>query len=224
MPELRRSTRVASRTKEENSAPAAKATVEPPLKKKKSEGKPATPKKVDAVVAASTAADADDAVATVSEPKKEKTAKIEELEIGDKIPDWFFVDQDEKEIHLAKLDKPIVVIFSYPKASTPGCTRQACGFRDNYNGLKSKAVVLGLSADSPKAQKSFATKHGFQYSLLSDPSKKLLQALGGLKAERKIIRSHWIFVDNVLKVKAIGVSPEVSYTTAKESVEKFASA
>lgn len=212
MPELRRSTRVASRAKEEKVA-------EPPLKKKKT----TTAKKPQTDAPAADADKKDDGVVKKEEPKKEKEPKIKELEVGDKIPDWFFLDQDEKEIHLAKLDKPIVVIFSYPKASTPGCTRQACGFRDNYNGLKSKAVVLGLSADSPKAQKLFATKHGFQYSLLSDPSKKLLEALGGLKAERKIARSHWIFVDNVLRVKAIGVSPEVSYTTAKESVESLAS-
>ena len=189
MPELRRSTRIASTA----AAPAAAA---PPAKKQKTAPEPS---------AAAPAAEAAPA-----------------LEIGDPIPDWFLLDQDEKEVHLAKLERPIVVIFLYPKASTPGCTRQACGFRDNYNALTSKAVILGLLADLPLAQKSFAKKHGFQYSLLSDPGKKLLRALGGLKADGKIARSHWIFVDGVLRVKKIGISPEVSFNSAKEDVEELA--
>ena len=191
MPELRRSTRIASTA----AAPAAAA---PPAKKQKT----AAPEPIAAAPASDAAAPA--------------------LEVGDRIPDWFFLDQDEKEVHLATLERPIVVIFLYPKASTPGCTRQACGFRDNYNALTSKAVILGLLADLPLAQKSFAKKHGFQYSLLSDPGKKLLRALGGLKADGKIARSHWIFVDGVLRVKKIGISPEVSFNTAKEDIEEMA--
>lgn len=203
MPELRRSKRVAAQVKPEEE-PTVSA---PAVKKQKSAAPP--PKKE----------------APAAKPKVEELvgAKTPELNVGDKIPDWVFLDQDSKDIHLAKLDKPIVVIFSYPRASTPGCTRQACGFRDNYNALSSNdAIIFGLSADSPAAQKKFATKHGFQYRLISDPTKKLIAALGAKKSDGKIARSHWIFVYGVLKIKKIGISPEVSYTTAKEDIEKLA--
>ena len=215
MPELRRSTRIASKPaanepvakKAKTAATKNQAPAKSTPKTEKTDNAEKTAPKVPKVA-----------------PKAEKEEKedISELQIGDSIPDWLFLDQDEKEIHLAKLDKNIVVIFSYPRASTPGCTRQACGFRDNYNGLKGKAIVLGLSADSPKAQKSFATKHGFQYSLLSDPKKKLIAALGARKSDGKIARSHWIFVDGKLKVKKIGISPEVSYKTGKEDIDELA--
>ncbi|CAK7913370.1 peroxiredoxin Dot5p [[Candida] anglica] len=219
MPELRRSTRVAAAA----AAAAEPKSTEPALKKQKpapKKGKAVateTPKKEEKVEPKEDVKEEEKPTEKKSEPES-----VSELEVGDKIPEWTFLDQDEKEIHLAKLDRSIVVIFSYPRASTPGCTRQACGFRDNYNALTSKATILGLSADSPKAQKSFATKHGFQYSLLSDPKKKLIAALGARKADGKIARSHWIFVDGVLKVKKIGISPEVSFKTAKEDVEEFA--
>lgn len=64
-----------------------------------------------------------------------------------------------------------IVIFFYPKANTPGCTTQACGFRDNYDELlKAGYKVYGMSADKPKSQANWRKKHNFQYNLLSDPS------------------------------------------------------
>lgn len=76
-------------------------------------------------------------------------------------------------------------------------------------------------SDSVKAQKNFQTKQNAEYDLLSDPEKKLIGALGAKKHPLGIIRSHWIFVDGVLKVKQIQVSPEVSFTSAEEEIKKF---
>lgn len=161
-------------------------------------------------------------------PKKIKSVESEpatpELEVGDSIPDLTLLDQDENEVNLVEVAKKskYLIIFAYPKASTPGCTRQACGFQANYDFLKSSgATVFGLSADQPKAQKNFVIKQNLEYPLLSDPARKLVGVLGAKKAPSGIKRSHWIFVDGVLKVKKIQISPEASISTAKEDVEEF---
>jgi thioredoxin-dependent peroxiredoxin len=73
-----------------------------------------------------------------------------------------------------------VVLFTYPKASTPGCTRQACLFRDKKDALvtKSGLAVYGLSADSPKSNTTFKTKQSLNYDLICDPKQTLIGAIG----------------------------------------------
>lgn len=165
----------------------------------------------------------------VTKPKKEVKKKdikevsateSKELEVGDEIPDITLLNQDEESISLkdASSKNKIILIFAYPKASTPGCTRQACGFRNNFNDLKEKALILGLSADSPKAQKNFQSKQGLQYDLLSDPKKELIGVLGAKKSPSGIKRSHWIFKDGKLAVKRVQISPEVSIEDGKKEV------
>lgn len=165
----------------------------------------------------------------VTKPKKEVKKKdikevsateSKELEVGDEIPDITLLNQDEESISLkgAASKNKIILIFAYPKASTPGCTRQACGFRNNFNDLKEKALILGLSADSPKAQKNFQSKQGLQYDLLSDPKKELIGVLGAKKSPSGIKRSHWIFKDGKLAVKRVQISPEVSIEDGEKEV------
>ncbi|KAI0144011.1 AhpC-TSA-domain-containing protein [Hypoxylon sp. NC0597] len=82
-----------------------------------------------------------------------------------------------------------VVIFTYPKASTPGCTTQACLFRDSYEPLtKGGLAIYGLSSDSPKANTTFKTKQNLPYPLLCDPSATLIDAIGLKKAPKGITR------------------------------------
>lgn len=157
------------------------------------------------------------------EVKKEVTEEKKpsgKLEIGDEIPDMTLLDQDGEEVHLKELakEKEILVVFAYPRASTPGCTRQACGFRDNYLDLKEKATVVGLSLDSPKLQKNFVTKQKLPYNLLCDPKREFIGALGAKKSPSGIIRSHWIFKGGKLVISKVGVSPEASVKGAKEAV------
>lgn len=143
------------------------------------------------------------------------------LDIGDKIPDLTLLSQDGKEVSLREITKKnkILVLFAYPKASTPGCTRQVCGFRDNYNDLKKNAYVLGVSADSVNAQEKFHTKQHLPYDLLSDPKRQLIGLLGAKKTPNSgIIRSYWIFVDGKLKFKKVKVSPEISVNETKEHI------
>ncbi|CUM54082.1 unnamed protein product [Debaryomyces tyrocola] len=156
--------------------------------------------------------------------KKAQTSSVKELQVGDKMPDIKLLDEEENEIDLLKEAEAhkYVIIFAYPKASTPGCTRQVCGFQENFGFLqKSNAKVYGLSADQPSAQKNFVTKQSLQYPLLSDPSRELIEILGAKKEPTGIKRSHWIFVDGLLKVKKIAISPEESFNSAKTDIESF---
>lgn len=156
--------------------------------------------------------------------KKAQTSSVKELQVGDKMPHIKLLDEEENEIDLLKEAEAnkYVIIFAYPKASTPGCTRQVCGFQKNFGFLqKSNAKVYGLSADQPSAQKNFVTKQGLQYPLLSDPSRELIEILGAKKEPTGVKRSHWIFVDGLLKVKKIAISPEESFDSAKTDIESF---
>ncbi|AOW05655.1 thioredoxin-like protein [Yarrowia lipolytica] len=166
----------------------------------------------------------DEAKTNESKPEEVPT----ELQIGDALPEKLtLLDQDSNPIDLSALvaKEPIVVIFAYPKASTPGCTRQVCGFRDKYDDFKKvDATVFGLSADSTAAQKKFQTKQNAPYELLSDPKHELIGILGATKTPGKVpkgvIRSHWIFKNGKLAVKEVKIGPEASYTQALEEVQK----
>ncbi|QLQ80497.1 hypothetical protein HG537_0D04970 [Torulaspora globosa] len=155
----------------------------------------------------------------------DSTAQSVELDIGAEIPDVTLKNQDGEEVSLRKVAKEhrIIIIFAYPKASTPGCTRQACGFRDNYKELKEHAAVFGLSGDSVSAQKKFQSKQELPFDLLSDPKRILIGQLGAKKtAQSGTIRSHWVFLDGKLKYKRVKVSPEVSIQDGKKEVLELA--
>lgn len=101
------------------------------------------------------------------------------LKIGDKAPDFKCNDNAGNELQLTDFKGNKLVLFFYPKASTPGCTTQACNLRDNYhtflaNGYK----VLGVSADSQRRQQNFINKYEFPFPLLADEDKKVINAYG----------------------------------------------
>lgn len=155
----------------------------------------------------------------------DQTAQSTELDIGDEIPDVTLQNQDGKDVSLRDVAKEhkIIIIFAYPKASTPGCTRQACGYRDNYDELKEHAAVFGLSGDNASAQKKFQTKQSLPFDLLCDPGRVLIGHLGAKKtAQSGTLRSHWVFFDGKLKYKRVKVSPEVSIQDGKKEVLELA--
>ncbi|KAF2710639.1 AhpC-TSA-domain-containing protein [Pleomassaria siparia CBS 279.74] len=106
---------------------------------------------------------------------------------------------------LAKLveeSKGGVVLFTYPKASTPGCTKQVCFFRDSYEPLTATGLsIYGLSNDSPKANTTFKTKQNLPYSLLCDPSQTLISAIGLKKTPKSTTRGVFV-IDKAGKVLA----------------------
>ena len=98
---------------------------------------------------------------------------------GDPAPDFTAFDQDGNKITLSDYKGKKLVIFFYPKASTPGCTAEACNLKDNYQTFQSKGYeILGVSADSAKRQQNFKNKYELPYPLLADEHKKVIQAFG----------------------------------------------
>jgi peroxiredoxin Q/BCP len=104
------------------------------------------------------------------------------MNINDKAPDFTLQDENGKEIALKELRGKTVVLYFYPRADTPGCTIEACEFRDTYKKIqKTGAVLLGISPDTPKAQKKFADKFSLPFTLLADADKKVANAFGVMK-------------------------------------------
>lgn len=101
------------------------------------------------------------------------------LEVGMKAPEFTLQDQDGREVSLADYRGKKVVLYFYPKDSTPGCTRQARAFADALNEIGAQgAVVLGVSKDSVASHRKFADKYGLPFTLLSDPQLEAIQAYG----------------------------------------------
>jgi peroxiredoxin Q/BCP len=99
------------------------------------------------------------------------------LKVGDKAPEFSVLNQDEQTVSLSDFTGKKLVLFFYPKASTPGCTAEACNLRDNIDRLRASGYeILGASADSPKKQKSFQIKYELPYDLLADEEHTLLNA------------------------------------------------
>jgi len=106
------------------------------------------------------------------------------LNIGDNAPDFSTKDQDKNTIKLSDYKGKKLVLFFYPKASTPGCTVEAKNLRDHHQEFLDKGyAILGVSADSPKRQTNFKTKNELPYPLLADEDKTVIKAYGvwGLK-------------------------------------------
>jgi len=109
------------------------------------------------------------------------------LQKGDKAPNFSGKDQDGNTHDLADYKGQKLVVFFYPKADTPGCTAEACDLRDNFERFKANNfALLGVSADSAKAQSKFKNKYEFPFPLLADEDKSVIQAFGVL-GPKKII-------------------------------------
>jgi peroxiredoxin Q/BCP len=104
------------------------------------------------------------------------------LQVGDKVPEFSLLDQDGKTIALKDFKGKTVVLYFYPRDNTPGCTQEACDFRDSLAKFKRKGiVVIGVSPDSVASHEKFAGKFGLAFPLLSDEGRKLANACGVYK-------------------------------------------
>lgn len=100
------------------------------------------------------------------------------LKVGDKVPNFTALDQDGNSISLSDYQGKQIIVFFYPKASTPGCTMEACNLRDNYELLQKKGFeLIGVSADSQKRQANFRNKYRFPFPLLADEDKNVINVL-----------------------------------------------
>jgi len=101
------------------------------------------------------------------------------LKAGDKAPDFTSKDQNGEEITLANFKGKTVILYFYPKDDTPGCTAEACDFRDNYQSLIGKGYeVIGISTDDSKSHKKFETKYSLPFPLIADEDKSINEAYG----------------------------------------------
>jgi peroxiredoxin Q/BCP len=104
------------------------------------------------------------------------------MQAGDRVEDFTLENQDGESVSLSQFSDSPVVLFFYPRADTPGCTIEACGFRDTFKKLQAAgAVVLGISRDTVKAQKKFQEKYDLPYMLLADPEMVLIKRYDLLK-------------------------------------------
>ena len=108
------------------------------------------------------------------------SSKAQQLTVGDKAPAFNLQDQHGNQVNSKDIyGSEIVVIYFYPKDDTPGCTKEACSFRDNFTAFTDAGVrVIGVSADDPASHKAFAEKYKLPFTLLSDIDNTLRQAFG----------------------------------------------
>ena len=107
------------------------------------------------------------------------------LKIGDKAPEFTLQDKNGNDVSLSSFLGKKVVLYFYPKDSTPGCTRQACAFASAYEQFKSNdIVVIGVSKDSVASHVKFADKYSLPFILLSDPEHKVIEAFGAWQEKK----------------------------------------
>ena len=139
------------------------------------------------------------------------------VEEGQQAPDFELVSDSGERVRLSDLRGSPVVLYFYPRDDTPGCTKEACGFRDAYEAFVERgAVILGVSPDKEQSHVRFREKYGLPFTLLSDPDKEAAKAYG-VWGERKlygktslgITRSTFVIGPEGSVVKAMrGVKPE----------------
>ncbi|KAH9919977.1 AhpC-TSA-domain-containing protein [Epithele typhae] len=148
---------------------------------------------------------------------------LEPISVGDVLPSYTLKTEKDEDVDVATLAaEKGVVFFLVPKADTPGCTQQACGFRDIYPDFTAVDYeVYCLSADKPEAQTKWQTKKHLPYPLLSDPKRVLISALGAGEGGRTK-RSHFIFEKGgKLLEKKMPVKPADSPKLALEFIQSL---
>jgi len=112
--------------------------------------------------------------------------------VGDRAPQFTLQDAQGRKIKLADLKGRKVVLYFYPKDSTPGCTKEACGFRDDLTKFEKKDVaVLGVSADDVSSHQRFTEKYDLNFPLLSDPDHKVAEMYGVWQEKNMYGRKSW---------------------------------
>ncbi len=149
------------------------------------------------------------------------------LKVGDPAPDFELPSDTGARVKLSSLRGRRVVVYFYPKDDTPGCTTQACGFRDNYVTIQEKnAVVLGISPDGEKSHMKFKTKFNLPFTLLSDEDHAVAE-LYGVWGEKSMLgkkymgvkRSHFVVDENGTLIDVqYNIKPEASVAGALQVI------
>jgi peroxiredoxin Q/BCP len=148
---------------------------------------------------------------------------VAQINVGDQAPDFETMDDESNRVKLSELRGKRVVLYFYPKDDTPGCTRQACGFRDNYGSVEGKnSIVLGVSPDDAESHQAFKSKFSLPFPLLVDPDHAIAEAYSvWVERERDgnkfmgITRSSFVIDEQGKVIDAhYNVSPEESVESA----------
>ncbi|KAF9531478.1 thioredoxin-like protein [Crepidotus variabilis] len=217
--EPRRSGRIASISKPAPTVPEARPKV-PKAPKKRAAEEETTEKDEGSTTKKSKADEAAMDVDTTA-GSSTQAASLASIDIGDSLPSLILKNEKDADIQVEHLAKEKgVILFLVPKADTPGCTSQACGFRDSYPDFTSLNYdVYCLSADTPTAQTKWQTKKELPYPLISDPQRVLITALGAAEGG-KTKRSHFIFEKGGKLVdKKVPVKPADSPRLALEYIK-----
>jgi peroxiredoxin Q/BCP len=118
------------------------------------------------------------------------------MELNEKVSDFTLQTDEDKTVSLSDYAGSPVVLFFYPRADTPGCTIEACGFRDQFKKLKAAGapkpvIVLGISRDTVKAQAKFKAKYDLPYTLLADVDEKVCNQFGVMKEKNMYGKKVW---------------------------------
>ncbi|GJL54566.1 MAG: hypothetical protein NPIRA02_16980 [Nitrospirales bacterium] len=131
------------------------------------------------------------AEATKATSPKAETSSAATLTVGQKAPTFTLLDDAGKTVKLSDLKGKTVVLFFYPKDDTPGCTKEACSFRDGLRDIRKRgAIVIGVSPDSVESHQKFSKKFELNFPLLSDVEKTMLQAYGVWKEKSMYGRTY----------------------------------
>src|SRR6267378_2202922 len=143
---------------------------------------------------------------------------------GDKAPLVEGKDQDGKTWKLAdEVGKKVILLYFYPKDDTPGCTKEACGFRDRISDLKKQGVeVIGVSFDSAESHKNFIAKHNLNFPLLADTDGKIAEAYAAKMPERNMARRVSFLIDKDGKIAHItdNKDAQIHLTEMQDAVAK----
>jgi peroxiredoxin Q/BCP len=141
-----------------------------------------------------------------------------ELKVGQKAPDFTAMNDKGEKVKLADLKGKKVVLYFYPKDDTPGCTKEACAFRDGIDEIKSHgAVVMGVSADSVDSHKKFKSKFELNFPLLADSDKKMVEAYGVWK-EKSMYGKKYMGIERTTFI--IDESGKIAHIFPKVKVEQ----
>ena len=128
------------------------------------------------------------------------------IDVGDSIPEFTLSDESGNEVSLGDFAGSSLIMFFYPKAMTPGCTTEACDFRDNYQAFqKAGYSVVGISPDPPEANARFREKEGLTFPLLSDPDHRLADRLGAWGIKKNYGREYEGLIRSTFVVDGSGV-------------------
>lgn len=131
-------------------------------------------------------------------------ATADQLKVGDPAPIFKVQAHDGSEFDLSSRKGQWTVLYFYPKADTPGCTKQACAFRDNIEKIRSQgADVFGISADTVESQAAFHKKYNLNFKLLADAEGEVIQRYGSKMPVMKLSKRWTFIIDPELKIRAI---------------------